>query len=120
MEDALKLLFAAILIVIMPTMAISGSEVGTVEFVDGQYHSSETSAGYTFFYVHGGTKYNNPSCSTNSDGHRWVIDNDWPAAKYQIATLLTAVVAGRSVQVEGTNNCNVWSDTETAQDIFLK
>jgi hypothetical protein len=99
--------------------ALAGTETGTVQFGHGQYASNESSAGYTFFFLEGATKSDNPACSTAANGQRWVFDNDWPAARIQIATLIAAFTAGRRVTVIGSGNCSVWGDTETAVDIML-
>jgi hypothetical protein len=95
---------------------MAGDQSGFVTFGHGQYASGENTNGYTFFYL-SGTKTGNPACSTYD---RWVIDNDWPVAKIQIATLLAAVVSGRPVAVSGTGNCAVWGDSETANDVRLQ
>lgn len=99
-------------------MVNAGEQTGTVIFNHGQYASNSSSAGYTFVYLVGGQKMNNPACST-VPGTRWVIDNSWPAAKIQISTLLTAAVSGKRVTIYGSGNCEVWGDSETATNIFL-
>ncbi len=109
----------AILVAILCGSASAGTETGTILFGHGQYGSTETSAGFTFFFLEGGNKIDNPACSTASGGQRWVFDNDWPAAKYQIATLLAAFAAGKRVTVVGSGTCLVWGDSETAIDIKI-
>ncbi len=96
------------------------SETGTVRFNYGQYRSSATSAGLTFFFLDGASRVGDiPACSTAFDGDRWVINNDWPVAKIQMAVLLSAASTGKKVTIRGTGDCGVYSNTETAQDIFL-
>lgn len=99
--------------------SLAGTETGTVRFNYGQYRSSSTSAGLTFFFLDGGTKSDIPACSTAFDGERWVINNDWPVAKMQMAVLLAAATSGKKVTIRGTGECGVYSNSETAQDIFL-
>jgi hypothetical protein len=70
-----------------------------------------------FFFLNGNTKTGNPACSTNANGARWVINNNWPAAKSQLAILLMAVASGKQVQITGSNACEVWGDSETVIDI---
>ena len=109
----------ALMLAALATPVFAGSESGTIVFAHGQYGSSSSSAGYTFFFLEGGTKSDIPGCSTNAGGQRWVIANDWPAAKYQIATLMSAFLAGKRVAVIGSNTCSVWGDTETVVDVRL-
>jgi hypothetical protein len=114
MKKLFVLMFAA-----LAAPAFAGSESGTVVFAHWQYGSNVSTAGYTFFFLEGGTKSDNPACSTNAGGQRWVLANDWPAAKYQIATLMSAFLSGKRVAVIGSNTCSVWGDTETVVDIRL-
>ncbi|WP_133719264.1 hypothetical protein [Methylocaldum gracile] len=109
----------AIALSLVATLAIGGSETGTVRFEHGQYASGPNSAGYTFFYLDDGTKVAPPGCATFAGGERWVINNDWPAAKIQMSVLLAAAVSGKRVTIYGSNNCSVWGDTETATNIFI-
>lgn len=99
-------------------LSLAGEQTGTVQIEYGQFGSSATSAGYTFFYLQGSPKLNTPPCNVTFNG-RWVINNSWPAAKIQTAILLVASTAGRQVKVTGSGNCNVWGDSETAIDIRL-
>jgi hypothetical protein len=46
----------------------------------------------TFFYLEGGTRTSKPACGSADSGERWVINNAWPAAKLQIAVLLSAAL----------------------------
>lgn len=101
------------------TAAHAGQETGKVTFQHGQYQSNAKSAGYTFFFLDNGVKVEKPSCATNGDGERWVINNDWPAAKAQLSVLLAAFTTGKNVLVRGSGNCDVWGDTETALDIVV-
>ena len=115
-----KVLFLTIsFCMLLPNLACAGEESGTVVFSLGQYNSNSTTAGYTFFVLENELKTNSPTCATASGGDRWVINNDWPAAKMQVNVLLTALISGKRVHVRGTGDCNVWGDTETAQDIFI-
>lgn len=107
----------AVALSLVATSAFGGSETGTVIFEHGQYSSGPNSAGYTFFYLDGGAKVGSPGCASN--GERWVINNDWPAAKIQISVLLAAAVSGKRVMIRGSNDCSVWGDTETAANIFI-
>ena len=66
--------------------------------------------GRLFFEV-GGTRYLPPSCAIHP---RWVIDTTMAAGQSVAATVLSAYALGKSVVVEGTAECGVWGDTETA------
>jgi hypothetical protein len=99
--------------------AVAGTQTGTVNLAQTSYGSSATHPGYMFFYLNVGTKTGSPACATISGGTRWVIDNAWPAAKSQLAILLTAFATGKQVTITGSNDCSVWGDSETAIDIRL-
>ena len=113
----LRLSISALLLLGVSCAVAAGEQSGLVTFGHGQVFSGATTNGYTFFYL-SGTKTGNPACSTYNN--RWVINNDWPVAKIQIATLLAAAASGRPVAVSGTGDCAVWSDSETANDIRLQ
>ena len=113
--DAMKILPATLLLIVCFSQTVlAGSQSGLVTFVTGQYQSSASTAGYTFFQLSGADRVGNP-CTND----RWVIDNDWPAAPMQVATLQAAVLTGRQVRVQGSGNCAVWGDTETTLDVYL-
>jgi len=99
--------------------AVAGYETGYVRFQHGQYNSSISSAGYTFFYLEGGTREDIPGCANFDSGERWVIDNNRPAAEMQMSILLAAALANKQVRVRGTRDCDAWGDTETARDVVL-
>lgn len=110
-----------ILLLILSLLSVgvsAGWEVGTIRFQHGQHGSSAESAGRIFFYLEGQNKNEIPACATFDAGERWVINNDWPAAKLQMSILLAASLSGKQVMVRGLNSCGVWSDTETVQDII--
>jgi hypothetical protein len=96
-----------------------GVQTGTVVFQYGQYSSSSSSPGLTFFELQGTEKTGSPGCATYMAGQRWVIANSWPAAKLQVNILLLAYMTGKQVTVRGSNNCGVWHDTETAVDVIV-
>jgi len=106
-------------LMLFSTITLAGSETGTVVFTFGQWSSSSTSAGYTFFLLESYTKSDEPGCITSNDGERWVIDNDWPAADMQMSILLAAAISGKSVLVRGSGDCGVNGSTETAVDIII-
>lgn len=111
----MKLFRILILVFVLPFgLANAGQQDGLVEIEHGSYDARSTTAGYTFFRLTGGSRTGNP-CTQD----RWVFDNDWPAAKFQVATLLTAIATGKRVLVRGTGSCLVWSDTETAFSISI-
>jgi hypothetical protein len=110
---------ASLILLFLAAPAFAGSETGTVVFAHGTYGSGASSAGVTFLFLEGGVKTGNPACSTNGSGERWAINNDWPGAKIQIATLLAAFVAGKRVSIIGANSCLVWGDTETVVDVRI-
>ncbi len=112
----LRLTISALLLFGASFAATAGQQSGYVTIEHLPFGGSSTTAGYTFFYVTG-TKTGNPACSIHN---RWVINNDWPAAKIQIATLMAAVLSGRPVSVGGAGNCQVWSTDETALNIVLQ
>lgn len=99
------------------TSALAGEQTGTVRMDHGTYGSSATSAGLTFFVVQGSAKAGTPTCNTYMD--RWVINNDWPAARMQLSIILTAMATGKTVTVRGSGDCSHWGDSETATDIRL-
>jgi hypothetical protein len=108
------------LFVLAPSTHATGIEEGTVRFMHNQIFSNGSHPGYTFFYLEGGTpRSEKPACATYDSGERWVINNSWPAAKLQIAVLLSAALAGRRVRVQGTGDCAAWGDSETVWDILL-
>jgi hypothetical protein len=110
------LLRVAALLLITP-LAHAGFETGTVRFEYMQIFSTPSHPGFTFFYLEGGTKTDKPACATYNNGERWVINNAWPAAKLQVAVLLSAFLVGRKVWIQGTNDCGAWGDTETVWDV---
>jgi hypothetical protein len=99
------------------TLALAGEQTGTVTMEHGQHYSGPASAGFTFFILQGGAKSGRPPCNTHID--RWVINNNWPAARIQVAVLLSAIASGKTVTVRGSGDCSQWSDSETAIDIRL-
>lgn len=50
---------------------------------------------------------------------RWAIDTNTSAGKAQLAGLLTAHSTGKKVSVIGTNNCDVWADTESVSYLVV-
>jgi len=109
-------MFAALFLMI-PLAHATGTETGKAKFDYGQIFSTPSHPGYTFFRLSEGTaRTDRPGCATQD---RWVINNAWPAAKTQIATLMSAVLAGRKVSVQGTGDCAAWGDTETVWDVHL-
>ncbi|MCW8929050.1 MAG: hypothetical protein OQL19_02285 [Gammaproteobacteria bacterium] len=42
------------------------------------------------------------------------------SSQYAKGVLLAAKASGKEVTMEGSNNCNVWGDSETARNLFLK
>lgn len=113
------LLTVAALLLMTPHAHATGIEVGTVRFMYGQIFSTTSHPGYTFFYLEGGTRTDKPACASYDSGERWVINNSWPAAKLQIAALMSAALTGKRVQVQGTGDCAAWGDTETVWDVHL-
>jgi hypothetical protein len=110
--------YLTVIALIFCVSALASDETGTVAFEHGQLNSSASSAGVTFFYL-SGPKTGSPSCANYAGGERWVINNDWPAAKIQMSILLAAITSGKQVTVRGSGNCSVWGDTETAINIFI-
>jgi hypothetical protein len=114
----MKILCAWVLLA-SSTLAVAGSETGTVKLDHGQHASGQNNAGYTFFLLEGGTKEGTPACATAYGGERWVFSNNWAPAKLQYNMLLLALATGKRVTVIGSGNCGVWWDSETAADIFI-
>jgi hypothetical protein len=111
-------LLAAAMAAIFATNVMATTETGYVRFTYGQHNSSSASAGFTFFTLDGRSNTCcRPACVTYDD--RWVLDNDWPAARIQMSVLLTAAVSGKRVTVRGSDSCSVYFNTETAVDILL-
>ena len=69
------------------------------------------------FFEQDGTRSGSPSCATVS---RWVIDTTTAAGQSMAATVLSAYSLGRSVQVEGTQECGAWGDTETVNYVQIQ
>ena len=69
------------------------------------------------FFEQDGTRAGAPSCATVS---RWVIDTTTAAGQSMAATVLSAYSLGKSVQVEGTQECGAWSDTETVNYLQIQ
>jgi hypothetical protein len=110
----------AALLLVAPLAHATGIEDGTVRFMYNQIFSTPSHPGYTFFYLEGGApRAEKPACATYDSGERWVINNAWPAARLQIAVLLSASLTGRKVRVQGTGDCSAWSDSETVWDVHL-
>ena len=111
------LLKVAALLLIAPLARATGIEIGTVKFDYGQIFSTSSHPGYTFFSLLGGTRTDRPACATQT---HWVINNAYPAAKFQVNVLLAASLTGKRVRVQGTGDCAVWSDSETVWDVHLE
>ena len=115
----MKIISRVALLLMIPSLAHAGSETGTVRFEYGQVFSNASHPGYTFFFLDGDTRVSAPGCASFAGGERWVINNAWPAAKIQIAVLLSAKLSGQKVHVQGTGSCEAWGDTETVMDVYL-
>lgn len=105
------------MMLVMASTAGAGEQTGTVKMDYGQHTSGSTSAGLMFFVLQGAAKTGTPACNTYNS--RWVINNNWPAARIQVAILITAITSGKTVTVRGSGDCSQWSDSETATDIRL-
>jgi hypothetical protein len=119
MKNPVRMLVPFALALGITTTWAGGVQTGTVIFQYGQYSSNSGSPGLTFFELQGSAKTGSPGCATYMAGQRWVINNSWPAAKTQVNILVVASLTGRQVTVRGSNNCGVWTDTETAVDVML-
>jgi hypothetical protein len=115
----MKMRLIALLFTLVGSFAEAGTQAGTVYLAQSSYGSNASHPGYLFFFLVGGAKTGSPACATINSGTRWVIDNSWPAAKSQLAILLTALSAGKQVRVTGSNDCAVWGDSETAIDFQI-
>lgn len=69
----------------------------------------------TFFFITDGTRVSPPSCATVPN--RWVIDVSSPSGQAAAALVLSAKAQGKKVQVQGSGNCGLWSDTETVASV---
>ena len=49
-----------------------------------------------------------------------MIDTTSPAGQAMAAQILTAYSLGKPVNVEGTNDCVIWGDTETANYVEMQ
>ena len=115
----MRILKRAALLLLIPSLAHAGWETGEVRFEYGQVFSNASHPGFTFFYLDGDTRFSAPGCASYAGGERWVINNAWPAAKIQIAVLLSAKLSGKKVHAQGTGACEAWGDTETVMDVYL-
>ena len=68
------------------------------------------------FFRHNGVRSGTPACSTIN---RWVIDTTTAAGQSMAATILSAYALGKSVQIEGTNECGLWGDTESVNYVEI-
>ena len=100
-------------LIFVTSHAEATGQTGTVKFILGQFQSSGSSAGFAFFYLEGSTKIGSPPCAA-SYSQRWVINNNWPAAKLQNAVLMAASLTGKKVTVYGSDDSATYGDTETA------
>lgn len=51
-----------------------------------------------------------PACATN---HTWVVDPSTDAGKITISAILSTQLAGRSISIQGTGDCNTYAGSET-------
>lgn len=59
-----------------------------------------------------------PSCATETlSAYRYVVDLTTDAGKATVATALMVFAMKSSIDIVGTGNCSVWSDTETVRYI---
>lgn len=68
--------------------------------------------GVVIFYHSGPVRTGAPACGGNQ-ASRFAINAATDAGKAQLAGLMTAYAAGRSVRVFGANHCNAYGDTES-------
>jgi len=76
-----------------------------------------TSAGI-LLVSHNGLRSNYPSCVGTSFVNRWALDATTEAGKVQASALLMVYMAGKKIVIRGSNNCNVWGDSETIRDFW--
>ena len=69
------------------------------------------------FFEQDGTRTGAPPCATVN---RWVIDTTTAAGQSMAATVLSAYSLGKSVFVEGTQECGTWGDTESANYLQIQ
>jgi len=59
-----------------------------------------------------GSKVSAPAC--NTIGNRWAIDLGASGGKAAYAAVLAAYLSGKTLSVNGTGDCGIWGDTESA------
>lgn len=81
------------------------------------YNLHFMSNGVVIVYTRG-IRTNVPPCALNQPA-RFAVDGKSAGGKVQLSGLLTAYSLGQKVRFIGANNCNAYSDTETANYIVV-
>jgi hypothetical protein len=107
-RSKLLLLLAAPLLVLAGSPAWAGTQTGKVT-------TPITRAdGLVYFFVEG-VASGKPACATIG---YWMIKAEGTiGGKQQVATLIAAKVAGKTISVVGANTCTRWSDGEDVNEL---
>lgn len=73
------------------------------------------SDGIVFVYINGTRTGTKPACATAGSGtyFRFAVNSTTAAGKSQLAGLIAAHAAGEKIWLNGTGDCDVYSDTES-------
>lgn len=99
-----------ILAALIGTMLVASSDASTA--TAGTLHTLIVWPGGQVLVSTTGTRTGLPSCGAGQPA-RFAFDSSTAAGKSKLAVLLTAYSLGKTVQVTGTNLCDVVADTET-------
>jgi len=108
----MKKLLVACMLVALSSPVFAGTSAGPV--------SSYLVSRYGKLFFKAGDTASRPACSYNGD---WAVDlvgPDGAAGKAILAVIMAAHAAGKTVQVYGKNNCDVWGDRETVEYVVVQ
>jgi hypothetical protein len=76
-----------------------------------------TTSGQAFFVYLSATITGSPTCATQTT--RFAIDPDTPGGKAQVAAILAAQIAGRTINAVGRGVCDIWPGTESLDYVTI-
>ena len=100
----------SLFLLVMSFPVLSGSGSGKIMI---QYAGAWEGKTLLFFYTE--TRTDSPECNTYNG--RWVVNLATEQGKEQYRFLLNAEQAGKSIKVMGTNDCNLWGNSETVKSV---
>jgi hypothetical protein len=75
------------------------------------------SSGDAFFFS-AGNHLERPACATQTLG-TWAVDLKTEHGKATMSLVLSAQAQGKTVNVQGKDNCDAWGDRESVSFIFI-